>query len=202
LRPDISLNRQRKGKIMHTIENSVGQQFGQQIRSASREILSLGVDMDGRGLHWRLAKHTAPLGRLEFALAVYRTGGLYVLIHADRGFLCVERIAQKAARLGIARANESYSIGHAFAELYDALGFEYGSTVGFALIEGTDLACPEGFIKGFSDSVAQSVEGDVMNVIRGSKTAGQEILINNLRNYICNYLKANTPATTLFRRLT
>lgn len=125
---------------MHTIENRHGQQLGRQIKTVSRETLSMGVDMDSRGLHWRLAKDIPPQQRLDFGLAVYYFGGLYVLIDADRGFLCVELIAQKFARLEKARANESYSIGHAFAELYDALGYGYDTTLAFSLIEQADLA--------------------------------------------------------------
>lgn len=181
---------------MHTIENRLVQQLGQQIKTVSRETLSMGVDMDSRGLHWRLAKAIPPQQRLDFALAVYYFGGLYVLIDADRGFLCVELIAQKFARLEKARANESYSIGHAFAELYDALGYGYDTTLAFSLIEQADLKCPQGFLKGFSDSTRQSIESDVMRVIRGTETAGRGTVINNLRQFIDDHTTVRTVAKT------
>lgn len=181
---------------MHTIENSVGLQLGQQIRTASRETLSLGVDMDSRGLHWRLAKEVPPQQRLEFALAVYFAHGLYVLVAAERGFLCVERIAQNFAQLIKARQSGSYLIGHAFAKMLDALGYADHETVAFGLIEAGDLANPKAFIKGFSDSVAQSMESDVMRIVRGNhrpaERSGSELLVENLCQYIA---ECSTNAT-------
>ncbi|NHZ99031.1 hypothetical protein [Massilia sp. CCM 8734] len=169
---------------MHTIEHSVGQQ----LRTASRETLSLGVDMDGRGLHWRLAKEVLPQQRLEFALAVYFSHGLYVLVTAKRGFLCVERIAQNFAQLIKARQSGSYLIGHAYAKLLDALGYADHETVAFELIESGDIENPKAFIKGFSDSVAQSLESDVMRIVRGMhgtvERSGGELLVENLRHHI------------------
>ena len=182
---------------MHTIESRVGQQLGQQIKVISREVLSLGVDMDSRGLHWRLAKEVPPQQRLEFALAVYFSHGLYVLVAAERGFLCVERIAQHFAKLIRARQSGSYLIGHTFAKLLDALGYSDHETAAFGLIEAGDFANPRAFIKGFSDSLAQSVESDVMRIVRGNhhpaECSGGELLVENLRHWISESIKANPP---------
>lgn len=181
---------------MHTIESRPVLQMGQQIRTVSRDVLTMGIDMDNRGLHWRLAKEVPPEQRLEFALAVYFANGLYVLVAAERGFLCVERIAQHLAQLIKARQSGSYLIGHAFAKLYDALGYADHETVAFGLIEEGDLANPKAFIKGFSDSVAQSMESDVMRIVRGDHRSagksGSELLIENLRQYIA---ESSTNAT-------
>lgn len=154
------------------------------LKSIFQRTLSLGDDLDGRGLHWKLSSTVSPEQRLAFAMAVYFTGGTYVLIDADRGFLCVERIMQQVAKLKTVRGSDSYRIGHAFAGLYDALGYGHHETVGFALIERDDLACVDGFIKGFSDALAQSVEADVMRVLRGDAAAGNATLIENLRHFI------------------
>lgn len=170
----------------------------QQIKAIFQKTLALGVDLDNRGLHWRLSREYSPEQRLAFALAVYFSGGLYVLIDADRGFLCVERIAQKFARLTKAREHEAYSIGHAFADLHDALGYGHGETIGFSLIEDVDLSCPEGFVKGFSDCTRQSLEGDVMRVLKNGKGAGPDTLLNNLKHYIDDHTTVTTVARTFF----
>jgi hypothetical protein len=181
---------------MQTIEYRAGQQLGQQIKAVSRETLALGVDMDSRGLHWRLAKDIPPQQRLEFALAVYFSHGLYVMIAAERGFLCVERIAQHFTQLLKARQSGSYLIGHAFARLLDALGYADHETAAFCLIEEGDLANPKAFIKGFSDSVAQSIESDVMRIVRGDHRPaardGRDLLVENLCQYIAEF---STTAT-------
>ena len=183
---------------MHTIHKDDAQQLAhEQIKSTFQQTLSLGMDLDTRGLHWKLAKDFSPEQRLAFALAVYFTGGLYVLIDADRGFLCVERIAQKFARLQKAREHESYRIGHAFAELHDALGYGYEETVGFSLIHDSDLQSTAGFIKGFSDSTRQSLEGDVMIAIRGPNAVDQETFINSLRHYIDDHMTVATVARSI-----
>jgi hypothetical protein len=149
-----------------------------------RETLSLGTDMDGRGLHWTLSADISPEQRLAFAFAVHFTGGRYVLVNADRGFICAERVVQQMARLKKARGHGSYRIGHAYAALYDALGYGCHETIGFALIEPGDLACVEGFIKGFGDALAQSLEPDVMRVICRNAGADRDVLIQNLRHFI------------------
>lgn len=170
---------------MHTEHVQLSRQIDPaHLDSMSNRTLSLGIDMDGRGLHWRLSATLSPEQRLAFTLAVYFKGGLYVLVDADRGFLCVERIAQQVAKLKKARGSGAYRIGHAFAGLYDALGYGHHETVGFALIERDDFACVDGFIKGFSDALAQSVEADVMHVLRGDAAAGNATLIDNLRHFI------------------
>lgn len=177
---------------MHTTDSNVSLYLGQQIRTASREVLALGIDMDGRGLHWRLAKDIAPQLRLEFSLAVFFSQGLYVLIAADRGFLCVERIAQRYHQLIKARQSGSYLIGHAFAKLLDALGYGENDTAAFDLIEEGDLANPTAFIKGFSDCVAQSMEWDIARVVRGqhrkAARSGAEVLVDNLRSYVAEHV--------------
>lgn len=159
-----------------------------------RQTLSLGADMDGRGLRWTLPYSISPEQRLAFALAVHFTGGRYVLIDKDRGFLCVERIALNFARLEKARLHESYRIGHAFAELHDALGYGCAETVGFTLIHDADLACVDGFIKGFGDSINQSLEADVMRCIKGDRAADRTVLLNNLRHYINDHRTVTTVA--------
>jgi hypothetical protein len=156
-----------------------------------KKTLSLGEPMDERRLHWTLSKAVAPEQRLAFALAVYFTGGSYVIACADRGFLCVERIAQRFAELMKARKGGSYQIGHAFARLNDALGFGLQETIGFSLIQDGDLACVEGFIKGFSDSMRLSVEADVMRVLRGVRASQEEQLIN-LRHFIGDHMTVQT----------
>jgi len=164
------------------------------LKAIFQKTLSLGEDLDNRGLHWKLSKDVAPEQRLAFALAVYFSGGLYVLIGADRGFLCVERIAQQFARLKKARKSGSYLAGHAFARLHDALGYAHHETVGFSLIQEADLQCVEGYIKGFADSVAQSLESDIMRVIRGCKAADNDVLVNNLRHFIGDHMTVTTVA--------
>jgi hypothetical protein len=169
----------------------------QEMKANFHRTLSLGEDLDTRGLHWKLSKVYSPEQRLAFALAVYFTGGLYILIDADRGFLCVERIAQKFAKLQQVRGKDSYRIGHAFAELHDALGFGFDETVGFSLILDGDLACAEGFIKGFTDSTRQSLEASVMVAIRGHQTVDQDAFIKNLRHYIDDHQTVATAALAI-----
>ncbi len=167
------------------------------IKSIFQHTLSLGVDMDNRGLHWTLPRDISPEQRLAFALAVYFSGGLYIFIDADRGFLCVERIAHKFFRLQKARSQESYRIGHAFAELHDALGYTLDETIGFGLIADADLACPEGYIKGFSDSMNQSLEGDVMRAIKNDLATSRAMQINNLRHYVSDHVSVSAIARNI-----
>ena len=166
----------------------------QRLAAIFKKTLSLGEDLDGRGLHWRLPHEVSPERRLAFALAVYCTGGLSVLIAADRGFLCVERIARQFAQWQKARQSDACLAGQAFARLHDALGYAHHETVGFRLVRDAGLRSAEGFIKGFADAVAQSLEADVMRVIRGSATAGNEVLINNLRHFIGDHMAVATLA--------
>lgn len=154
------------------------------LKTIFHKTLSLGLDLDGRGLHWRLSSAACPEQRLAFAMAVYFTGGSYVLIDPDRGFLCVEKIVQLVFKLKKVRGTDSYRIGHAFAALHEALGYGHGDTAGFSLIDSGDLRNVEGFIKGFGDHVAQSLETDVMRVVRGSAATAGDHLVDDLRHFI------------------
>lgn len=177
------MNAQTYPVMLESRENTLAETF--------KKTLSLGEPMDERRLHWTLAKAVVPEQRLAFALAVYFTGGSYVMVCADRGFLCVERVAQRFAELMKARQGGSYQIGHAFARLYDALGFGHLETVGFTLIQHSDLSCVEGFIKGFTDSMRLSVEADVMSVLTGIK-ADNDTLVENLRHFIDDHMTVCT----------
>lgn len=163
-----------------------------QLKAIFQRTLSLGKDMDDRGLHWTLPKEVMPEQRLAFMLAVYFTGGAYVLIDGARGLLPVEKVTQQFEMLQKARKAGSYRAGHAFAQLHEALGYGHHETQGFGLIHADDLRPVDGFIKGFSDSLAQSLEADVMRVIRPELTAGNELLINNLRHFIGDHRTLET----------
>jgi hypothetical protein len=186
--------------VMNNMQMPVSHHLNPEMKAVCKRTLSLGKDMDTRGLQWTLSKDYSPEQRLAFALAVYFSGGLYVLVDADRGFLCVERIAQKFARLERARKNESYRIGHAFAELHDALGFGFEETIGFTLIRDSDLTCVEGFIKGFSDSTRQSLESSVMFTIKGYRGVDQDAFLKNLRHYIDDHQTVTTAARAIFEQ--
>lgn len=166
----------------------------QQLASIFQHTLSCGVDMDRRGLHWKLPAAIPAEQRLAFALAVYFTGGLHVLIDADRGFLCVERIAQRYAQLQTERKADSYRIGHAYGLLHEALGYAQQGSEGFHLIQDADLHCPERFVAGFSDSMAESLEGDVMRIVRGGAAEDDRGLIDHLRRFIANRLSVVAAA--------
>lgn len=157
-----------------------------------RDTLSLGSDMDGRGLHWRLPAAVCPEQRLAFALAVYFTGGLYILIDSARGFLCVEKIALALAHLKKARGSGSYRIGHAFATLHEALGYSPSDSIGFRLIEAGDAACVEGFIKGFGDCMAQSLEADIARIVHGQPDSDGAAQLGMLRHFIGDQLTVQT----------
>lgn len=163
-----------------------------QLKAIFQKTLSLGKDMDDRSLHWTLPKEVMPEQRLAFMLAVYFTGGASVLIDGARGFLPVEKVIQQFAKLQTARKAGSYRAGQAFAQLHEALGYGHHETQGFGLIHADDLRSVDGFINGFSDSLAQSWEADVMRVIRPEVTAGNELLINNLRHFIGDHRTLET----------
>ena len=99
-------------------------------------------------------------------------------------------VDQQYVQLRTARALASYLTGHAFARLHDALGYAHHETAGFSLIEDADLQSADDFICGFSDSVRQSLDADVMRVIGGSATAGNGVLINNLCHFIGDHMAA------------
>lgn len=134
-------------------------------------VLSLGHQMDARGRRWALPSAVAPRLRLEFALAVFSNGGLYVLIDVDRGFLCTERITLLFAQLQNLRGSDSYRVGHAFARLHDALGYGNNDMTGYSLIEDPDLQCPAGFIKGFCDATVQIREA--CETLRGCRNPSE-----------------------------
>lgn len=154
-----------------------------QLALALKKTLTLGEPMDARHRQWRLPNSVAPEQRLAFVLAVHFTGGSFVMTCADRGFLCAQLVSQRFAELTRARKGGSYEIGFAFARLHEALGFAHDETIGFSLIEHSDLSCPEGFIKGFADSIRLSMEADVMRVLTGSK-ATNATLVANLRHFV------------------
>ncbi|MPQ55101.1 hypothetical protein [Duganella sp. FT27W] len=146
-------------------------------------VLSLGADMDGLGLIWTLSATVPPHQRLGFALAVHASGGLSLLIDADRGFLNVERIARCTAALTLARRQGAYRAGYAFAQLVEALGYGERDTRGFELFDPADCAAPAAFVAGFGAAVAQSLETDVMRVV-GSALAAPVPLVERLRCWI------------------
>lgn len=146
-------------------------------------VLSLGADMDGLGLIWTLPTAVPPHQRHAFALAVHASGGLSLLIDADRGFLSVERIARCTAALTLARTQGAYRTGYAFAQLVEALGYGERDTRGFELLDPADCGAPAAFVAGFGAAVAQSLETDVMRVV-WSAPAAPVPLVERLRCWI------------------
>lgn len=146
-------------------------------------VLSLGADMDGLGLIWTLSASVPPHQRHAFALAVHESGGLSLLIDADRGFLSVERIARCTAALTLARTQGAYRTGYAFAQLVEALGYGERDTWGFELLDSADCGAPAAFVAGFGAAVAQSLENDVMRVVCGALAAPVP-LVERLRCWI------------------
>jgi len=146
-------------------------------------VLSLGADMDGLGLIWDLPATVPPHQRLGFALAVHASGGLFLLVDAERGFLSVERIARCTAALTLARTQGAYRTGYAFAQLVEALGYDERDTRGFDLLDRADCGAPAAFVAGFGAAVAQSLETDVMRVVGGALAAPVP-LVERLRCWI------------------
>lgn len=165
---------------------------------AFHKTLSLGAPMDQGGRHWILEKSVAPEQRLAFALAVYFMGGSYVMVSADRGILSVERVAQRFADLMKARRGGSYQAGHAYARLYAALGFGPHDTAGFTLIDHDDLACVEGFVKGYADGLRLAPEADPTGAPTGGQAA-TEGLLANLRHFINDHLTVFSVGSELLR---
>jgi len=153
------------------------------VPEAQCPVLSLGADMDGLGQIWTLSATVPPHQRHVFALSVHASGGLSLLVDADRGFLSVERIARCTAALTLARTQGAYRTGHAVAQLVEALGYGDRATRGVELLDPADCGAPAAFVAGFGAAVVQSLETDVMRVVCGALAASVP-LVEHLRCWI------------------
>lgn len=154
-------------------------------RKTVEAALALGVDREGRGLHWHLGGNANPEYRLALSLAVHCRGGTYAVVDEEHIVLCVNQVSISFARLFKNLEFCPYHAGHAFLNLYMSLGYiENGHNV-FRLLVPPSLARTPGFVKGFTDALSQLATHQ-KNKRSGGIELPRDLLTSALMKHSCN----------------
>lgn len=173
--------------VLALVERISVEILGDQVicRKTLNEALSLGNDLEGRGLHWHLIGETGPEYRLALSLAVYCKGGTYAIVGPGTVVLCVKQVATAYLTLKRHMGHCPYRAGHAAALLHIALQYIGEATDVFEAFVPPSLARCAGFAKGFADALNQMQ----VRTQRGGIGTGHEcssLLSNAFMHYRCS----------------